>query len=223
MIVKQSIKGLVFDVYGTLVNVDPLAEIWKVIPNRRAVHALWRAKQLEYSFLRSLMGKYQDFWMVSEQALDYTIQQLRLNLTAEQRTQLIETWLHPTAYPEAVAALPALAKRYRLAVLSNGSPKMLETGLTGTGLRPYFRWVLSAHTIRRYKPSPEVYRLALKRMKLKKAEILFVSSNAWDVIGAKSFGFTVCWIKRTNHPLDPLGPKPDLIVKNCAELEIAML
>src|ERR1700675_1524773 len=175
-------------------------------------------KQLEYTFLRSLMGKYQDFWKVSEQALEFTIHRFGLQVSAEQRRRLLEAWLHPSPYPEAAAALPLLKEQYTLAVLSNGSPKMLRAGLERTGLKPYFRWVISVDEVKLYKPSPNVYQLAPRKMKMKKEEILFVSSNSFDVIGAKSCGFRVCWINRTGAPLDPLGPKPDLVVGSFDEL-----
>jgi 2-haloacid dehalogenase len=116
------------------------------------------------------------------------------------------------------AALPRLKEKYPLAVLSNGAPKMLRTGLERTGLRLHFRWVLSADAVKLYKPSSKVYQLAPTQMKLEKEEILFVSSNAWDVVGAKNFGFQVCWINRTGAPLDPLGPKPDLVVTSFEDL-----
>jgi len=115
-----------------------------------------------------------------------------------------------------------LKERYHLAILSNGSPKMLQVGLARAGLRSHFRWVLSAHAVRTYKPSPAVYQLAPKAMRLRKREILFVSSNSFDVVGSKSFGFTVCWINRSGAPLDPLGPKPDLVVKSFDELQGAL-
>jgi 2-haloacid dehalogenase len=107
-----------------------------------------------------------------------------------------------------------LKEKYLLAILSNGSPKMLQIGLEQTGLRVHFRWVISVNAVKLYKPSPEVYRLAPKRMRLRKNQILFVSSNSFDVLGAKNFGFKVCWINRSTVPLDPLGPKPELVVKS---------
>ena len=116
------------------------------------------------------------------------------------------------------AALPQLKEEYLLAVLSNGTPRMLRTGLERTRLKPHFRRVISADSVKLYKPSPKVYQLALERTGLRKDEILFVSSNSFDVLGAGSFGFNVCWINRTGAPLDTLGAKPDLVVKNFDEL-----
>jgi 2-haloacid dehalogenase len=164
------------------------------------------------------MGRYKDFWTVTEEALDFTIQHYAAHVMPEQRRRLMDAWLHPTPYPEVAAALARLKEKYLLAILSNGTAKMLLTGLDRTGLRQYFRRIMSADRVKLYKPSPKVYQLALKHMPLKKAEILFVSSNSFDVAGAKNFGFKVCWISRTDTPLDPLGPKPDLIVRSFDDL-----
>jgi 2-haloacid dehalogenase len=213
------VKGIVFDMYGTLVDVGAVAEACKeMAPEPVAFNTQWRAKQLEYTFLRTLMGKYRDFWTVTEEALEFAIQSFGLQVPPEQRNQVMEAWLQPTPYADVEAALPRLKEKYLLAILSNGTPKMLQTGLQRTGLRPHFRWVISADAVKLYKPSPEVYRLALKQMRLEKNEILFVSSNSFDVVGSKNFGFKVCWINRRGIPLDPLGPKPDLIVKSFDEL-----
>ena len=220
---RLRVKGIAFDMYGTVVDVGAVAEACKAVaPDPLAFNAQWRAKQLEYTFLRSAMGKYQDFWRVTEQALEFTIRRFGLTISVDQGKQLMQAWLQPTPYPEVPAILSRLKERYPLAILSNGSPKMLQVGLTRAGLRSHFRWVLSAHAVRIYKPSPDVYQLALKAMRLQKREILFVSSNSFDVVGSKSFGFTVCWINRTGVPLDPLGPKPDIVVKSFDELHAAL-
>lgn len=220
---RVRVKGIVFDMYGTVVDVGAVAAACKeVAPDPVAFNVQWRAKQLEYTFLRTLMGKYRDFWRVTEEALDFAIRRFALQVNAEQRQRLMEAWLHPTPYPEVAMALPRLKEEYPLAVLSNGTAKMLRTGLERSGLRPHFGLVLSADGVRRYKPSPQVYELAPKRLKRPKGEILFVSSNSFDVIGAKSFGFRVCWINRTGAPLDPLGPRPDLVVTSFDELIVAL-
>jgi 2-haloacid dehalogenase len=213
------VKGIVFDMYGTVVDVGAVAAACKeVAPDPIAFNTHWRAKQLEYTFLRSLMGRYQDFWKVTEEALEFTIERFAIQVTPEQRRRLMDAWLHPTPYPEVAAALRRLKEKYLLAILSNGTAKMLLTGLDQTGLRQHFRRIMSADSVKLYKPSPKVYQLALRHMPLKKGEILFVSSNSFDVAGAKNFGFKVCWISRTGIPLDPLGPKPDLIVRGFDDL-----
>jgi 2-haloacid dehalogenase len=213
------IKGIVFDMYGTLVDLGAVAEACKeVAPEPVAFNAHWRAKQLEYTFLRTLMGRYRDFWKVTEEALGFAIQHFGLEVSLEQRKQMMDAWLHPMPYPEVEAALLRLKEKYLLAVLSNGTPKMLQKGLERTGLKPNFRWVMSADTVKFYKPSPEIYGLAPKQMRLRKNEILFVSSNSFDVMGSKNFGFKVCWINRARVPQDPLGLKPELVVTSLDEL-----
>lgn len=220
---RRRVKGIAFDMYGTLVDVGMVAETCRAVaPDPGAFTMQWRAKQLEYTFLRSLMGRYRDFWRVSEQALEFTIQRFGLQVTPEQRIRLMEAWLHPSPYPDVAAVLPRLKEQYPLAVLSNGSPKMLRTGLARAGLQPHFRWVISVDAVRLYKPSPKVYQLAPSNMKMKKEEILFVSSNSFDVVGAKSFGLKVCWINRAGSPLDPLGLKPDLVVNSFDELRMTL-
>ena len=201
---KLKVQGIAFDMYGTVVDVGAVAEACRAVaPDPVAFNTQWRAKQLEYTFLRSAMGRYQDFWKVSEQALEYTIQRFGLTVSPEQRKPLMEAWLRPTPYPEVAAALPRLKAQLPLAMLSNGSPTMLRTGLARAGLRPHFQWVLSADAVKIYKPSPKVYQLLPRAMRFQKQQILFVSSNAFDVLGAKSFGFKVCWINRGGAPLLP--------------------
>jgi 2-haloacid dehalogenase len=217
------VKGIVFDMYGTVVDVGAVAAAChEVASDPVAFNTQWRAKQLEYTFLRSLMGRYRNFWKVTEEALEFTIQRFAIQLSSEQRRQLMDAWLRPTPYPEVAAALARLKEKYMLAILSNGTAKMLLTGLNQTGLRQYFRRIMSADSVELYKPSPRVYQLALKHMHLKKSEILFVSSNSFDVAGAKNFGFKVCWITRTGIPLDPLGPKPDLVARSFDDLVKAL-
>lgn len=220
---RRTIKGIAFDMYGTVVDVGSVAEACReVAPDPAAFVAQWRAKQLEYTFLRTLMGRYRDFWKVSEDALEFAIQRFGLEVSPAQRKRLMEAWLSPSPYPEVPSALPRLRERYPLAILSNGSPKMLRAGLERSRLRPYFRWVISVDSVKQYKPAPRVYRLAPKAMRLGKGEILFVSSNSFDVAGAKSFGLRVCWINRGQAPLDPLGQRPDLSVRNFEELRAAL-
>jgi 2-haloacid dehalogenase len=215
----RRIKGIVFDMYGTLVDVAAVAEACTgIVPDPIAFVRQWRAKQLEYTFLCSLMGSYRDFTKVTEQALSFTTTRFGLQVSLGERKRLMGAWLEPRPYPEVPLALARLKGRYPLAVLSNGSPSMLRTGLRRAGLMTHFRWVISVDRARVYKPSPKVYRLAVTHMKLQKQAMLFVSSNAFDVVGAGSFGFRVCWINRAQAPLDPLGPKPDLVVSNLEEL-----
>lgn len=220
---KLRVRGIAFDMYGTVVDVGGVIEVCKqVTPDPTAFAIQWRSKQIEYTFLRTLMGEYRDFWKVTEEALEFTIRRFALPITTGDRQHLMDAWLRPRPYPEVAAALPRLKAKYPLAILSNGSPMMLRTGLARSGLRPHFTAVLSADAVKRYKPAPQVYQLGPKRLRRPKSEILFVSSNNFDVIGAKNFGLKVCWINRTGAPLDPLGPKPDLVVESFDELAAAL-
>lgn len=120
--VRRGTKGIVFDMYGTVVDVGAVADACKEIaPDPAAFNAQWRAKQLEYTFLRTLMGRYKDFWTITEEALEFAIQRFGLQVTAEQRRRLTEAWLHPTPYPEVAAALPRLKEKYILSILSTGA------------------------------------------------------------------------------------------------------
>lgn len=221
---ELSVKGIVFDMYGTLVDVGAVAEACKeVAPDPIAFNNQWRAKQLEYALLRSLSEDYRDFWKVTEEALEFSLQRFGIQVSAEQRKQLMNAWLHPSTYPEVAALLPRLKLSYMLSVLSNGTPQMLRCGLDQVGLQSYFHCVLSADAVKRFKPSPQVYQLAVQHLQLPKEEILFVSSNSWDAAGAKRFGFKVCWINRSGVPFDTLGHDPDLLVNNFDELANQLL
>jgi 2-haloacid dehalogenase len=219
MAARLNVKTIAFDLYGTLVDISALVpRCSEVSADGNGFCAMWRAKQLEYCYLTSLMGRYRDFMQVTERALDYTAARFGVTLDAQQRKRLLDGWLEPTVYSEVPSVLARLAEKYPLAVLSNGAPRMLESGLKATGIRPHFRWVLSAQSVKVYKPSPRIYQLAVQKTRTPKARILFVSSNSFDVVGAKSFGFKVCWLNRSEAQLDPLGLKPDLTASNLTEL-----
>lgn len=213
-----AVRGIAFDLYGTLIDVNGVQEACgAVAQDPAAFTSLWRAKQLEYTFLLSLMGRYEDFWQVTEAALRYTLKRFNVQATEEDKRRLMEAWLHLPPFPDVKATLSKL-QGYALAVLSNGSPEMLEGVLADSGLKPSFGWVLSADAAKIYKPSPKVYDLGPQGMELPKEAILFVSSNAFDVAGAKAFGFPVCWLNRAGAPLDELGLEPDIIVRSFEEL-----
>ena len=168
----------------------------------------WRQKQLEYTWLRALMGRYEDFWAVTGAALRHAIRRLGLTPTEAQIARLMEAYLSLRCFPEVRSALSRLEGR-PCAILSNGSPRMLDAAVTSSGLQPLLRHVLSVDAVKTYKPSPEVYALGPKAMGIPAEELLFVSSNAWDVAGAKHFGYRVAWCNRTNAPAEELGVVPD--------------
>jgi 2-haloacid dehalogenase len=216
---EETIEAVVFDVYGTLFGFGRLAERARAIVGDVPLLDRWRTKQLEHSFLRTILGEYEDFWVITAQALDAACEQLELELLPEEREHLLHGWLELDPFPETAMALERLAGRgLRLAVLSNGSPMMLEQLLRMAGLREWFEAVLSADAVRRYKPSPAVYALAPAHLVVPPERILFCSANGFDVAGALRYGFRVCWVDRTGSALDALGKQPHRTVQSLTEL-----
>ncbi|HEV2280862.1 MAG TPA: haloacid dehalogenase type II [bacterium] len=227
----MTVEALVFDLYGTLLDVRSLDRLCDArasggpVPEggaaetagSEAVVTAWRQKQLEYTWLRAAMDRYDDFWAVTAASLDYTLERLGLAVEPDARRRMLEGWLTLRAYPEVPAALARLAPK-TLAVLSNGSPSMLERALRSAELRQSFAHVLSVDEVRTYKPVPAVYALAERRLGLARSAILFVSSNAWDAAGAKAFGLRAAWVNRAGAPRERLGPAPDVIVRDLAGL-----
>ncbi len=208
----MAIRGYVFDAYGTLFDVHSVVEAGREITaDPAALSTLWRQKQLEYTWLRSLMGRYEDFWAVTEAGLRYAVRRLGLTASEAQLRRLMDAYLSLACFPEVKDALTRLAGRPR-AILSNGSPRMLDAAVASAGLRDLLQHVLSVDAVRTYKPSPAVYALAPQAMGLPAGELLFVSSNAWDVAGAKAFGYQVAWCNRTGAPEEELGVRADHVV-----------
>jgi 2-haloacid dehalogenase len=215
---EPPVDAVVFDVFGTLLDVTSVeARCASVSPDPAAFSLLWRQKQLEYTWLRTLMGRYEDFWSVTGAALDHVLERFGAPVSAEERAGLLDAWLALDAYPDVAGALEAMHPRV-LAVLSNGTPEMLVQGLEHAKLLDRLSPVLSVDELRRYKPHPDVYALAEERLTVSRDRILFVSSNAWDVAGALSFGFRVAWVNRAGVPGERLGPAPDLVVSDLGEL-----
>lgn len=215
------IQALVYDAYGTLFDVSSVIKRCNEhFPEKgAAISDIWRAKQLEYTWLRSLMGKYENFWSLTEAALRFACRALDLELKDDIRADLMENYLRLTPYAEVPEALKSLARRIKQAVLSNGSPEMLNTVVENNGLRESLQAVLSVDELKIFKPSPQVYQLAVDRLEVAPAAVGFVSSNCWDAIGAKAFGFQVFWINRFNRPLDELGIVPDHEIRTLDQIE----
>ncbi len=216
---NQEFEALVFDAYGTLFDVDSVTGACEeAFPGRGEVLSqLWRAKQLQYTWLCSLMGRYQDFWRLTGRALTFACAALGLDPADAARGRLVEGYLRLEPYPEVPQALRSLAGR-PLAILSNGTPDMLQALLEHAGLGGAFTAVLSADAVQTYKPSPRVYELAPVHLGIDAGRIGFVSSNSFDVIGAATYGFRSIWVNRSAAPLDQLGQPPQLTVANLAEL-----
>jgi 2-haloacid dehalogenase len=218
----NGIDAVAFDLYGTLAEIASVGRAAaEVTEDPAALVDLWRQKQLEYTWLRSLMGRYQDFWTTTGDALDYSLERLGITVDQPTRSGLQNAWLAVRAYPEVPDALDALAPR-RLAVLSNGNPEMLESCLATAGIRDRFEHVLSVDELGVYKPHPSVYELAVKAFGLSAERILFVSSNPWDAAGARTFGLPVAWVNRMGLPFERLGTTPDLVVADLAAVAEAV-
>ncbi|MGH8750802.1 MAG: haloacid dehalogenase type II [Burkholderiales bacterium] len=216
---KPQIKALVFDAYGTLFDVHSVINLCEeFFPGRgAALSQAWRTKQLEYTWLKSLMKRYQDFEKVTEAALKYACRSLKLDCTPQARAQLMQAYLYLNTFPEVKEALAALSG-HKLAILSNGSPRMLKPLVKNNDLAKTFHAVISVDDVKIYKPDPKVYALASKKLKVKKNEIGFVSSNCWDVCGAASFGFRTFWINRGGNPAEELGFAPAAILTRLTDL-----
>jgi 2-haloacid dehalogenase len=203
-------QACVFDAYGTLFDVAAPANACKAALGEaaEALTALWRRKQLEYTWLRSLMGRHADFRQVTADALDHALAALRIDRPGL-RDRLLDAYMTLDAHPEVPAALEALRRDgMRLAVLSNGTPAMLDAACRRNGLAPQFEAVLSVEAVGIYKPHPGVYRHAAEQLALQPERILFLSANGWDIAGAASFGFRAVWVNRTGQPRDNLPGAP---------------
>ena len=205
-------QAFVCDAYGTLFDVHSVVTALKAITaDAEALSFLWRTKQLEYTWLRSLMGRYVDFWTVTDEALHFALMYYGLQLAPAQHAMLLNAYLDLTAYPEIPAMLTGVAPR-PCVILSNGSPRMLAAAVTSSGLTGHFTHLLSADLVKCYKSDPRVYALAPQALGLSKEAMVFVSSNSFDVMGAKAYGFQVAWINRTQAQADALGLTPDVVL-----------
>lgn len=214
-----AVEAVVFDAYGTLFDLSAVGRRCLALdPERGArLHALWRAKQLEYTWLLSLMGRYADFWEVTGRALDHALLATGVGADAEAREGLLEGYWHPTLYADAGEALDRLAGLKRL-ILSNGSPAMLEAAVASLGLSDVLDAVLSVDAARIFKPAPAVYDLARRAVGVEKNAIVFVSSNGWDVSGATAYGFRTAWVNRGQGAPETLDLPADRIVPDLLAL-----
>jgi len=206
-----TIKAVVFDAYGTLYDVQSVAEVTEdAFPGYGGIITqVWRIKQLEYTWLRSLMRRYQDFSAVTRDALAYTLKCLGLDYDAETFERIIAKYLDLDLYPDAMAALEAMRDR-KLAIFSNGSPDMLDALVKNSGLAGVLDAIISVDAGKVFKPSPDAYTLIESRLHTPPSEVLFVSSNPWDACGAKAFGLNVAWIERVS---------PEAMALACLESE----
>ena len=213
---------LAFDVYGTLI--DPLgmeAHLRKTIRERaKEATTLWRSKQLEYSFRRALMRKYVNFDVCTAQALDFVSVQLGIPLAEQEKRRLLAEYLRLPAYPDAAGALKTLQQQgFRMVAFSNGTERSVRALLKHAGILERFSGIVSVDALRTFKPNPAVYGHLAKRVRGPKTSVWVISSNSFDVIGAKACGFRAAWVQRApNAVLDPWGFSPDLVLHSLKEL-----
>ena len=214
-----ALEALVFDAYGTLFDVHSvITECEALFPGKgTSLSQLWRGKQLEYTWLRSLMGRYVDFSVITRAALTTACNILRLELSAAAARRLMDAYVVLTAFPDVMDTLTRLRGR-KLAVLSNGSPAMLDAMVRHASLDTLLDAVLSVDALRIFKPHPSVYAYAAERLQAPVGAIGFVSSNFWDVAGAASFGFCTFWVNRTGATPDELGYQPAAVLSQLTDL-----
>ncbi|QTC40642.1 haloacid dehalogenase type II [Bacillus sp. V3] len=207
---NPKIKAFVFDAYGTLFDVHSVIEKCnELFPGKgENISGIWRQKQLEYSFLRQLMGRYSTFLEITRDALRYACKEAGAELTEETENQLIDAYLELQHYDETEEVLKKL-ESYKTAIFSNGSFDMLSPLVDQSPFGPLLDEVLSVDDVKQFKPTPMAYQLVLERLGVKREEVLFMSSNTWDIAGAASFGFHTAWINRQGKEMDELGVKPD--------------
>jgi 2-haloacid dehalogenase len=239
----MTIKAVVFDAYGTLYDIQSVAAVTEeAFPGYgEIITQIWRIKQLEYTWLRSLMRRYQDFSVITRESLAYTLRVLGLKGDPAAFERIMDKYLHLDLYPDAVAALAAMHGR-KLAILSNGSPAMLNALVANSGLDRVLDATISVDPKKIFKPAPEAYTLIESTLGVRPAEVLFISSNPWDACGAKAFGLNVAWIERVTPEamallcvrndvvapltmfkairtqMDELGPAPDHRIRALSEL-----
>ena len=215
-----NINACVFDAYGTLFDVH--SAVGKYIERlgdvSEQVSNIWRTKQLEYTWLRSLMKKHADFWQVTQDALDYALAVFKIK-DKQLRNDLINAYLELDCYPEVPDTLQKLKDSgQKIAILSNGSPAMLEAVVKSSGLKDLVEIILSVEMVGIFKPDPAVYQLAVNQLGVTAAEIVFMSSNAWDAVGATAFGLRVAWINRFAQRPERLPFQPDIEIKTLDQL-----
>lgn len=210
----------VFDLYGTLVDYTSLGDRFAGhVADADAFVTHWRQKQLAYSFAATLMDRYVDFDTLTGHAFDYSAAAHKLAVTQALRAEAIAWWSHMPAYSDVATTLEALRGRgAHTAVLSNGTPHALASTLDKAGIASLFDAVLSVDAVRKFKPHPDVYRLATERFATVPERIAFVSSNGWDATGAAEFGFRVRWCNRNNVPAETFGAPPERTISSLDEL-----
>jgi len=215
----QNIKAIIFDAYGTLFDVnsaakkckDKIGDRWEDFAN------YWRTTQLEYTWLRSLMNRHKDFWQVTEDSLDKSMKAFKINLAM--RNELLNLYKKLSTFPEVKEVLNDLKKKnYKISILSNGTPALLNELVSSNNLDNFFDDIFSIEEVGIYKPDSKVYNLPIKKYQIKKDEVVFLSANTWDVSGGGNFGYNSIWVNRNKNIFDNLDYKPKNEVENLTQL-----
>lgn len=216
----RAVKAYAFDAYGTLFDVHSAMERHRAVlgPDADAFSALWRQKQLEYSWTRTLMDRYADFWTLTQEALDFALAR-HPAIDRAMRQPLLGAYLSLAAYPDVVPMLKTLAGQgMRLAIFTNGTKAMASAAATSAGIAPAFEAIISIDEIRQFKTDPEAYGLVHETLGLPLGEVALVSSNRWDVAGATAFGMPAIWVNRAGLPDEYLDLEPVRVVASLGEL-----
>jgi len=215
----ENITACVFDAYGTLFDVNSAAaKCKKKLGNRWESFAnTWRTTQLEYTWLRSLMKKHKNFWEITEDSLDHTMETFKIK--QEMRSELLNLYKELSPYPEVKECLEGLkSKKIKIAILSNGTPDLLKKLVENNNIQNYFDDIMSIESVGIYKPDPKVYEMPIKKYGCKPENICFMSSNTWDVSGGGVFGYNAVWVNRFNKIFDKLSYKPQFVINNLNQL-----
>ena len=209
----RSVKAVVFDAFPVLDPSPIFALAEQLFPGKgAALTDAWRTRQFEYTWLRTMSRRYVDFWHVTEDALVFAANMLKLNLTSNQRVRLMDAYLSIRCWPDAPAALRSLKdKGIPLAFLSNLTTEMLEAGIRNSRLEQVFDHVLSTDRVAAFKPDPRAYQMGVDAFGLRREEILFVAFAGWDAAGAKAFGYPTFWVNRQNQPAEELGVEANYV------------
>tara|TARA_Y100000817_G_scaffold293350_1_gene266247 strand:+ start:317 stop:979 length:663 start_codon:yes stop_codon:yes gene_type:complete len=215
----KNIKAIIFDAYGTLFDVNSAAKMCKnKIGNKWESFAnYWRTTQLEYTWLRSLMGKHKDFWQITEDSLEKSMKAFQIE--SKMKNELLELYKILSPYPEVKETLEKIReKKYKLAILSNGTPGLLNELVKSNNLQNLFDDIFSVEEVGIFKPSSKVYDIPIKKYKIQKQEVAFLSANTWDVSGGGNYGYNSIWVNRNNNIFDKLDFVPNKEIKKLNEL-----